>query len=197
MCDSCAALSPVTTGAFVGLSPHTKLQDPPNWNMKHYTSVEFLPIFRMSSPPVQTQSSPQNRKTRLLKTFWRRFWQRSSNQTVKTGRRDLSSIVQSMENHEKGSKDNYGHLIDFQAIKTVPFQLSWVSWLYCDSLVSHSFAACWRFTSFPFVLQHSCSLLKVFNLATASSSLNSLRWCCDKDTQVCPWGIFICPVPIP
>jgi len=26
--------------------------------MKHYESVEFLSIFRMSSPPAQTQSPP-------------------------------------------------------------------------------------------------------------------------------------------
>jgi len=35
--------------------------------MKHYNLVEFLSIFRMSSPPAQTQSP-------LLKTFWQRFW---------------------------------------------------------------------------------------------------------------------------
>jgi len=34
--------------------------------MKHYKSVEFLSIFRMSSHPAQTQSP-------LLLTFWRRF----------------------------------------------------------------------------------------------------------------------------
>ena len=31
---------------------------PPNWDLKHYKSVEFLSIFRMSSPPAQTQSPP-------------------------------------------------------------------------------------------------------------------------------------------
>jgi len=41
--------------------------------MKHYKSVEFLPIFRMSSPPAQTQSPPQKSKALLLKTIWRRF----------------------------------------------------------------------------------------------------------------------------
>jgi len=45
-------------GALAGLAHPNK---PPNrlkhdWNMKHYKSVEFLSIFRMSSPPAQTQS---------------------------------------------------------------------------------------------------------------------------------------------
>jgi len=40
--------SPVATG---GLDPQTKLQAPPNSIMKHYTSVDFLSNFRMSSPP--------------------------------------------------------------------------------------------------------------------------------------------------
>jgi len=39
--------------------------------MKHYKSVEFLSIFRMSSPP-------HKRKAPLLKTFWRRFCGSSS-----------------------------------------------------------------------------------------------------------------------
>jgi len=43
--------------------PQTKLQAHPNWNMKHYKSVEFLSIFIMSSHPPETQ-------TPLLKTFW-------------------------------------------------------------------------------------------------------------------------------
>jgi len=41
-----------------GLAPETKLQAPPNWNMKHYKSVEFLSIFRVSSPPAETQNPP-------------------------------------------------------------------------------------------------------------------------------------------
>ena len=42
-----------------GLSPpQTKLQAPPNWNMKHYKSVEFLSIFRMSSPPHRNAKPP-------------------------------------------------------------------------------------------------------------------------------------------
>ena len=39
-------------------SPPNKAPSPPNWNMKHYKSVEFLSIFRMSSHPAQTQSPP-------------------------------------------------------------------------------------------------------------------------------------------
>ena len=35
--------SPVATGRWlVCLAPQTKLQAPPNWNIKHYKSVEFL-----------------------------------------------------------------------------------------------------------------------------------------------------------
>jgi len=35
--------------------------------MKHYKSVAFLSIFRLSSPPHKS-------KAPLLKTFWQRFW---------------------------------------------------------------------------------------------------------------------------
>jgi len=43
--------SPVATGSFWGLSPpQIKLHSSKNWNLKHYTSVEFLSNFRMSSP---------------------------------------------------------------------------------------------------------------------------------------------------
>ena len=52
---------PSPWGASVGLYPQTKLQAPPNWNVKHYKSVEFLSIFRMSSPPAQMQSAPASR----------------------------------------------------------------------------------------------------------------------------------------
>ena len=52
-------ISPVATGGFWGLSPQTKLQSPINWNTKHYMSVEFLLIFRVSSPPAHTQSPPR------------------------------------------------------------------------------------------------------------------------------------------
>jgi len=41
--------------------------------MTHYKSVEFLSIFRMSSPPAHTRSTPRKRKVPLLKTSWRRF----------------------------------------------------------------------------------------------------------------------------
>jgi len=52
-------------GALVGLASQTKLHDHPNWNMKHYKSVESLSNIQNSSPPAQTQSPP-------LKTFWYR-----------------------------------------------------------------------------------------------------------------------------
>ena len=41
--------------------------------MKHYKSVEFLSIFRMSSLPAQCKAPRQKRKA-PLKTFWQRFW---------------------------------------------------------------------------------------------------------------------------
>ena len=43
--------SPVAMGAFGGLSPPNKAPIPPNWNMRHYESVEFLSIFALTSPP--------------------------------------------------------------------------------------------------------------------------------------------------
>ena len=59
-------------GAFGDLAPN-KTPSPPNWNMKHYKSVECSSIFRMSSPTHKPKSPPQKRKAPLLKTFWRRF----------------------------------------------------------------------------------------------------------------------------
>jgi len=76
------ATSPITTGrGFWGLTPTNKAPRLPNWNMKHYKSVEILPIFRVSSPPAQAQSPQQKRKAPLLKTFWRRFWLYWSNRS--------------------------------------------------------------------------------------------------------------------
>ena len=65
--------SPRGGGAFGGLSPPNKTPSPPNWNTKHYKSVEILSMFRVSSPPAQTQSTPAEMQRPLLKTFWRRF----------------------------------------------------------------------------------------------------------------------------
>jgi len=51
--------SPVATGRILGAyPPQTKLQASPNWNVKHYKSVQFLLIFGVSSPPAETQSPP-------------------------------------------------------------------------------------------------------------------------------------------
>jgi len=48
----CTAIPvPLPRGGFWGLSP-------PNWNMKHYKSVEILSIFRVLSPLAKTQSPP-------------------------------------------------------------------------------------------------------------------------------------------
>jgi len=67
-------LVPSPRGDFGSWPPQTKLQAPPNWNMTHYKPVEFLSVFRMSSPPEQTHSLPTETQSPLLKTFWRRFW---------------------------------------------------------------------------------------------------------------------------
>jgi len=50
-----AALDPVPSawGTLVGLVPETKLQEPLLEIQKHYKSLEFLSIFRMSSPSAQ------------------------------------------------------------------------------------------------------------------------------------------------
>jgi len=40
-------------GALVGLVPQTKLQAPPNWNLKHYKLVEFSSNFNVK-PPART-----------------------------------------------------------------------------------------------------------------------------------------------
>jgi len=45
-------------GTLVALAPPSKAPSPPNWNVKHNTSVEFWSIFRTSSPSAQTQSPP-------------------------------------------------------------------------------------------------------------------------------------------
>ena len=51
---------PSPQGSFGGLSSPNKAPSPPNWNMKHYKSVEFLSIFRISSHPAQTQNPHTN-----------------------------------------------------------------------------------------------------------------------------------------
>ena len=58
----------------VGLSPQTKLQDPTNWDMKHYKSVEFLSNLNVK-PPLHRRKAPPShkRKVPLFTTFWRRF----------------------------------------------------------------------------------------------------------------------------
>ena len=63
--NACGSV-PSPWGSFWGRSPPNKDPIPPNWNMTHYTSVEFLSIFRMLTPPHKP-------KALLLKTFWRRF----------------------------------------------------------------------------------------------------------------------------
>jgi len=54
-------------GGFGGLSSQIKLQDPKIETWNTINQVEFLSIFRISSPP-------HKRKAPLLKTFQRQFW---------------------------------------------------------------------------------------------------------------------------
>jgi len=53
-------------GGFGDLAPINKAPIPPNWNIKHYESVEFLSKLNVK-PPLH------KRKTPLLMTFWRWF----------------------------------------------------------------------------------------------------------------------------
>ena len=56
--------SPVATGgASVGLALQTKLQAPPNWNVKHYKSVEFLSILQFLES--RTNAKPHHRTAEL------------------------------------------------------------------------------------------------------------------------------------
>jgi len=59
-----AHLSPVAKGGlWWDYLPQTKLQAPPNWNMKHYKSVEFLLNLNVK-PPAQT-SRPRHKRKRI------------------------------------------------------------------------------------------------------------------------------------
>jgi len=48
---------PSPRGDLVGLAPQTKLQAPPNWNVKHYKLVEFLSNLNVK-PPVRERKPP-------------------------------------------------------------------------------------------------------------------------------------------
>jgi len=53
-----AGSSPVATGRlWWAKPPQTKLQVPPNWNMKHYKVVQFLSNLNVK-PPVHEQKAP-------------------------------------------------------------------------------------------------------------------------------------------
>jgi len=58
---------------FGGLSPPNKAPRPPNWNLKHYWSVEFLSLFNVKPPLHERKAPPHKRKALLLMTFWWRF----------------------------------------------------------------------------------------------------------------------------
>jgi len=56
-------------GDLVGLAPQTNLEAPPNWNMKHYKSVEFLLDLNVK-PPLQKCQAP---RTNLKPPYWRLY----------------------------------------------------------------------------------------------------------------------------
>ena len=57
---------PSPRGALVGLFLQTKLQANPNWNTKHYKSVDLCQF-------LECQATTHKRKAPLLKTFWLLF----------------------------------------------------------------------------------------------------------------------------
>ena len=67
--DLCSDPYPVPSplGALMGLAPQTKLQVPPNWNMTHYKSVEFLWNLNVKHPRTNVKLPYR----RLI--FWQRF----------------------------------------------------------------------------------------------------------------------------
>ena len=64
--------------ALVGLAPQTKLQNPPNWNVKHYKQVEFLLFFFNVKPP-RTNAKPTGRTSKL--PYWKLSGDGSAPQT--------------------------------------------------------------------------------------------------------------------
>jgi len=86
-------------GVFV-LRPPKLSSKLPNWNMKHYKSVEFFQIWT-SSPLQKRKVSLNKRKADLLTTCWRRFC-RLCNVWAMDGRRmawPISSVSHTIYNH--------------------------------------------------------------------------------------------------
>jgi len=52
--------------------------------MKHYITVEFLPILECEAAPAKTQIPPSETQRPLLKTFWWRFCSNSMFNVSKT-----------------------------------------------------------------------------------------------------------------
>jgi len=73
-------------GAFVGLASPNKTPRPPNWNLEHYKSVEFLSILNIKPPSINAKPPPHKRKAPLLTTFWRRLCVSGFPTMVKVGR---------------------------------------------------------------------------------------------------------------
>jgi len=91
----CCVPVPLLRGAFGGLAPPNNALSPPNWNMEHYKSFEFLSVFRVSSPPHRP-------KNPLLKTSWQRFYcvhRISTRDLYKSGSRPLWGRNPLVENH--------------------------------------------------------------------------------------------------
>jgi len=60
--------SPSPRGDFGGFPPNQSSY-PPNWNMKHHKSFEFLSIFRVLSPHTQTQNPPAETQSPAIEKF--------------------------------------------------------------------------------------------------------------------------------
>jgi len=59
--------SPPGEGALVGLAPPKQSSKPPNWNMKHYKSEEFLSNFNIMPPLHERKAPPRKRNP----PYWR------------------------------------------------------------------------------------------------------------------------------
>ena len=99
-----------------GLAPQTKLQDPSNWIMKPYKSVEFLSNFRISSP-LNRHKAP------LFKTFWRRFC--TEGEAIK----QLRALETYKKNHYQLCLFRFINNVDLKNNNRNDRKLFWVFWV--------------------------------------------------------------------
>ena len=60
--------------ALVGLFPTKNNSNPsPNWNTKHYITIEFCANLNVKPPPCTNVNPPAQTQSLPLTTFWRRF----------------------------------------------------------------------------------------------------------------------------